>query len=56
MVNFEIADNPHYQGLEIQAFDDPVHGEGMLVFLSRAGDGRIDGSGRETNAQRHTAA
>jgi hypothetical protein len=42
MINFELAGNPHYQGLEIQVFDDPVHGTGMLVLLSRASDGRID--------------
>jgi hypothetical protein len=42
MLNFEIADDPSYTGLEIQAFDDPLHGTGMLVFLSRRDDGRID--------------
>ena len=42
MLNFEIADDPYYSGLEIQAFDDAVHGKGMLVFLSRRDDDRID--------------
>jgi len=42
MLNFEIADDPHYSGLEIQSFDDPKHGTGMLVFLNRRGDGRVD--------------
>ena len=42
MLNFEIADDPYYSGLEIQAFDDAVHGSGMLVFLSRRDDDRID--------------
>jgi len=35
MLNLEISDDPVYQGLEIQAFDDPDHGRGMTVFLSR---------------------
>jgi len=42
MLNFEIADDPHYSGLEIQSFDDPKHGTGMLVFLNRRSDGKID--------------
>lgn len=42
MLNFEIADDPCYSGLEIQVFDDDVHGQGTLVFLSRRDDGRID--------------
>lgn len=42
MLNFEIADDRFYSGLEIQVFDDEVHGQGMLVFLSRRDDGRID--------------
>jgi hypothetical protein len=24
MLNFEITDDPHYQGLELQVFDDPA--------------------------------
>jgi len=35
MLNFEIADHPLYSGLEIQGFDDELHGQGMLVFLQR---------------------
>ncbi len=42
MLNFEIADDPTYQGLEIQAFDDAQHGSGDAVFLSRREDGRND--------------
>lgn len=42
MINFEIADDPHYSGLEMQAFDDPAHGKGHLVFLIRRQDGRCD--------------
>lgn len=42
MVNLEIADDPHYDGMEIQRFDDPTHGRGLVVLLSRRGDGRVD--------------
>jgi hypothetical protein len=42
MLNFEIADDPHYEGLELQVFDDPVHGRGMVVLLRRRQDGRFD--------------
>jgi hypothetical protein len=42
MLNFEIADDPHYEGLELQVFDDPVHGRGMAVLLRRRDDGRMD--------------
>ncbi len=42
MLNFEIADDPIYSGFEIQAFDDPHHGEGMVVLLSRRPDERVD--------------
>jgi hypothetical protein len=28
MLNFEITDDPHYEGLELQVFDDPLHGRG----------------------------
>jgi hypothetical protein len=42
MLNFEIADDPHYSGLEIQWFDDPDHGRGTLVFLNRRADGKTD--------------
>jgi hypothetical protein len=42
MLNFEIAGNPHYEGLELQAYDDPDHGRGMVVLLRRKGSGRLD--------------
>jgi hypothetical protein len=42
MLNFEIADDPHYEGLELQVYDDPSHGRGMVVLLRRRGDGRLD--------------
>jgi hypothetical protein len=42
MLNFEISDDPHYSGLEIQWFDDPRHGRGILVFLNRRTDGKTD--------------
>lgn len=42
MLNLEIADDPHYEGLELQVFDDPVHGRGMVVLLRRRRDGRFD--------------
>lgn len=42
MLNFEIVGDPHYTGLEIQSFDDPVHGRGTVVFVSRRDDGRVD--------------
>lgn len=41
-LNFEIADHPFYDGLELQWFDDDIHGTGMLAFLSRRQDRRID--------------
>jgi hypothetical protein len=42
MLNFEITDDSHYQGLELQVFDDPAHGRGMAVLLRRRDDGRMD--------------
>jgi hypothetical protein len=42
MLNFEIVDDPHYEGLELQVFDDPAHGRGMAVLLRRRVDGRFD--------------
>ena len=41
-LNCEIADHPVYDGLELQYFDDEVHGTGMLALLSRRADRRID--------------
>ncbi len=42
MLNFEIADDPFYGGLEIQGFDDPRHGQGMVVLFERKPDRKID--------------
>jgi hypothetical protein len=42
MLNFEIIDDPDYEGLELQVFDDPAHGRGMIVLLKRRRDGRFD--------------
>ena len=28
MLNFEIPDDPSYEGLELQVFDDPAHAKG----------------------------
>ena len=42
MLNFEITDDPDYEGLELQVFDDPAHGRGMAVLLRRRSDGHID--------------
>lgn len=41
-VNFELADDPTYDGLELQWFDDALHGTGMLAFLSRRADRKVD--------------
>jgi len=41
-LNCEISDHPVYDGLEVQVFDDPQHGSGMLVFLTRRADQRAD--------------
>ncbi len=42
MLNFELVDHPVYDGGELQWFDDEVHGTGMLAFLSRREDRRVD--------------
>ena len=42
MLNFEVTDDPHYEGLELQVFDDPLHGRGMAVLVRRREDGRFD--------------
>jgi hypothetical protein len=39
MLNFEIADDPTYTGLEMQAFYDPEYGTGILALLARRDDG-----------------
>ena len=41
-LNCELADDPVYDGLELQWFDDDVHGTGMLAFLSRRADRCVD--------------
>jgi hypothetical protein len=41
-LNCELADDPHYTGLEVQWFDDAEHGRGMLVFLERRADRLVD--------------
>lgn len=41
-LNAELPDHPVYDGLELQWFDDDQHGTGMLVFLSRREDRRVD--------------
>lgn len=35
MLNFEIAEHPVYDGLELQWYDDASHGTGMLALLTR---------------------
>jgi hypothetical protein len=42
LLNLELADDPVYDGLELQWFDDHIHGTGMLAFLSRRTDRRVD--------------
>jgi hypothetical protein len=42
LLNFELADDPTYDGLELQYFNDDIHGTGMLAFLSRRADRRVD--------------
>lgn len=41
-LNAELADDPVYDGIELQWFDDLAHGTGMLAFLSRRDDRRVD--------------
>jgi hypothetical protein len=40
--NAELADDPHYDGIEVQGFDDEEHGRGLLVFLQRRDSGLVD--------------
>ncbi len=42
MLNLELADDPTYDGVELQWFDDDRHGSGMLAFLSRRDGRQID--------------
>lgn len=41
-LNAELPDHPVYEGFEVQWFDDEVHGTGMLAFLQRREDHRVD--------------
>lgn len=41
-LNAELQDHPVYDGIELQWFDDEVRGTGMLAFLSRRSDRRVD--------------
>jgi hypothetical protein len=41
-LNAELADHPVYDGIEVQRFDDAEHGRGMLAFLGRRADRRVD--------------
>jgi hypothetical protein len=41
LVLFDIADDPVYAAMEVQVFDDPVQGHGVLVLLGRR-DGRVE--------------
>lgn len=42
LVNAELVGHDHYDGIELQWFDDPRRGTGMLAFLSRRADRRVD--------------
>jgi hypothetical protein len=42
LANCELVDDPVYDGLELQWFDDAEHGTGLLVLLSRREDRRVD--------------
>ncbi len=42
LLNLELSDDPVYDGVELQWFDDEVHGRGLLAFLSRRADRRVD--------------
>ena len=42
LLNAELADDPVYDGVELQWFDDERHGTGMLAFLSRREDRTVD--------------
>ncbi len=41
-LNAELPEHPVYDGFELQWFDDVTHGVGLLVFLSRRDDRRVD--------------
>lgn len=63
MLNAELVDHPVYERIDLQWFEDRLHGKGMLAFLMRK-DGtidyyaepglRLDRSGYEVGAGVHT--
>jgi hypothetical protein len=42
MLDFETADHPIYDGLELQWFDDVAHGTGMLGLRNRRDSHVVD--------------
>jgi hypothetical protein len=42
LLNCELPDHPVYDALEVQTFDDAQRGTGMLAFLQRRADGKVD--------------
>jgi hypothetical protein len=42
LMNVEFVDHPYYTALELQVYDDAIHGSGMLAFLGRRDDRRVD--------------
>jgi hypothetical protein len=42
LLNCELPDHPVYDGLEVQTFDDAERGTGMLAFLKRRVDQKVD--------------
>lgn len=42
MLNFEFPDHPVYDSGELLWFDDAAHGTGMMAFLRRRADRRVD--------------
>jgi hypothetical protein len=42
MLNFEIAEHPVYDSLELQWYDDATRGTGMLALMSRGDTHLVD--------------
>ena len=42
MLNFEVAEDPAYDSLELQWYDDATHGTGMLALLNRRDTRLVD--------------
>ena len=42
MLNFEIAEHPVYDSLELQWYDDTARGTGMLALLNRCDTHLVD--------------